>query len=112
MDPNVVPPIRDLLWPTLLAVRELGGSAGIRDINERAMTIAQLNDEQRASPHGPAGGTTEVEYRLRWARTNLKTLGALENSSHGVWAVTEYGRTISHESLATGSTRKTSSQQG
>lgn len=32
---------------------------------------------------------TEVGYRLAWARTYLRKYGLLENSSRGVWALTE-----------------------
>ena len=33
--------------------------------------------------------TTEVEYRLAWARTYLKLYGLLENSARGIWALTK-----------------------
>ena len=36
--------------------------------------------------HGE-GPTTEIEYRLAWARTYLKKYGLLENSSRGIWAI-------------------------
>jgi restriction system protein len=47
-----------------------------------------------------AGGeNSEIEYRLAWARTNLKNLGAVTHSSRGVWALTEYGRTATESEL-------------
>ena len=39
--------------------------------------------------HNPEeGNTTEIEYRLAWARTYLKKYGLIENSSRGVWTLT------------------------
>jgi restriction system protein len=35
---------------------------------------------------------TEIAYRLAWCRTYLKYVAALDNSSRGVWSVTEEGR--------------------
>tara|TARA_Y100001938_G_scaffold140187_1_gene208043 strand:- start:111 stop:845 length:735 start_codon:yes stop_codon:yes gene_type:complete len=37
---------------------------------------------------------TKIGYRLAWARTYLKKAGYLENSSRGVWALTEKARSI------------------
>ena len=34
---------------------------------------------------------TEVEYKLMWARTYLKNFGAIANSKHGVWSLTNKG---------------------
>ena len=34
---------------------------------------------------------TEIEYRLMWARTDLKNYGAILNSKQGVWALTTKG---------------------
>ena len=43
------------------------------------------------------GPQTEVEYRAAWARTDLRHIGAVENSSQGVWTITEFGRSIRTE---------------
>jgi len=45
--------------------------------------------------HNPEkGGMTEIEYRLMWTRTYLKIYGITENSSRGVWSLTEKGSSI------------------
>jgi restriction system protein len=41
-----------------------------------------------------------LEYRLAWSRSRLKNAGAIANSSRGVWALTDGGRTWSEEDLA------------
>lgn len=46
----------------------------------------QLPDEILAIPHKKNGGS-KVDYRLAWARTCLKLAGIIENSSRGVWAL-------------------------
>ena len=42
---------------------------------------------------------SKIEYRLRWARTRLKHIGALVNSSWGVWVLTERGRTLTEDQM-------------
>jgi restriction system protein len=89
-----IPQYHELMWPALQATIALGGSATLREMNERAMSLAGVTEEQQAVPHGDDGRMTEVEYRLHWARTHLKGIGAMENSSRGVWAVTDRGRSL------------------
>src|SRR2546421_9325536 len=87
------------MWPCLQATRELGGSATGREMNERAMELAGLSEAQQAVPHGTESRISEVEYRLNWARTYLKGIGALENSARGVWSVTDHGRTLTEAAM-------------
>jgi restriction system protein len=88
-----VPRYYELMWPALQATKELGGSAAVSEMNERAMAAANVTEEQQAVPHKK--GMSEVEYRLHWARTHLKAIGALENSKRGIWAVTDRGHSMS-----------------
>ncbi len=79
--------------PTIHALKELGGSGTIEEIYNRMTEILKLSNEQLEVLHDPEkGGRTEIEYRLAWTRTYLKKYGVLENSSRGVWALTEKGR--------------------
>ena len=86
-----VPTYLGLLWPTLVAMRELGNAASIHQIDTKVMDLEAFTAEQRARPHGD-GRSTELEYRLAWARTALKGMGALENSSRGFWRLTPLGQ--------------------
>jgi restriction system protein len=79
-----------LVWPTIRAIREHGGSASIEEIEERVARLLSLSDEILAVAH-TQGTRTEFQYRLAWVRTYLKKIGALENSERGVWALTDYG---------------------
>lgn len=84
-----------LMNPVIQALKDLGGSGTIEEINSRASEIARLSDEQLEVLHDPdKGGQTEIEYRLAWTRTYLKKYGVLENSSRGVWALTSKGRQL------------------
>jgi len=79
--------------PLLSALRELGGSASIEEINRRVSEIAGLSEDQLQVAH-PRGRGSEVDYRLAWTRTYLKAYGLLENSSRGVWSFTPRGREV------------------
>jgi restriction system protein len=88
-----IPPAYTLLWPTLRAIRDIGGSGTIEECNDKVIELEGFTEEQQAVPHGD-GGRTEIEYRLAWVRTYLKGIGAVTNSARGVWSLTDLGRTI------------------
>jgi restriction system protein len=79
----------DLFNPTLTALQNLGGSGSVPEMEEQVVTILKLTDEQINEIH--RGNTSKFTYRLAWARNYLKRYGLLENSSRGVWALTEEG---------------------
>ena len=84
-----------LMNPVIQALKALGGSGTIEEINNKASEIAGLSDEQLGVLHKPGkGGQTEVEYRIAWSRTYLRKYGVLENSSRGIWALTAKGREL------------------
>jgi restriction system protein len=80
-----MPPYHELLLPTLQAVGELGGSASISEIVETVIKREGFSDAQQAVLHND-GPETEIGYRLAWARTYLKGMGLLTNSSRGLGA--------------------------
>jgi restriction system protein len=86
-----VPQYHEMLWPTLQAVAELGGSASIGEIVETVIKREGFSNAQQAVLHNN-GPETEIGYRLAWARTYLKGMGLLTNSTRGVWALTDEQR--------------------
>jgi len=88
---SAIPSYVELLWPTLQAIRELGGSGSITEIAEKVVALEQFTEEQQSVPHG-GGPQTEIGYRLAWSRTYLKGMGLLDNSTRGVGALTNQGR--------------------
>lgn len=85
----------DLMNPVLRAIKILGGSGTIEEINNKVAEIEKIPSEQLEILHNPEkGGITEIEYRLMWTRTYLKRYEVIENSSRGVWSLTEKGSKI------------------
>lgn len=62
-DEPQIPPAHSLAWTTVQALRALGGSGSIEEINEECVKIRGLPEGQQAVPH-PRGSRSEVEYRL------------------------------------------------
>lgn len=85
-----LPTFDALMNPLLHAMRALGGSGSIEEIDAKTVQIAGLSEEVLAQLHHPEKSSqTEVSYRLAWTRTYLGKYGLLENSSRGVWSLTE-----------------------
>lgn len=93
-----IPDYSQLLWPTVEAVRSLGGSGSIDEIVEAVLQQEDFTEEQQQVLHGD-GPQTEIEYRLAWARTYLKFMRLLINSRRGVWTLTEEGRSVLKEDI-------------
>lgn len=79
----------ELAWPTVVALRDLGGSGRNAQITETVAESEGFTEEQlsildkRKRPY--------IHYRIAWARTVLKRIGVLENSTRGVWSLTQLG---------------------
>ena len=96
--PAEIPTYNELLWPTLVAVRELGHTARLDEIDERVVESQGFTDEQMSVVH-KNGPRSEIEYRLAWARTYLKGMEALENPSRGTWETTGLGKELTEEEV-------------
>jgi restriction system protein len=88
-----LPPAHTLIWPTVRALRELGGSGTIVEITETVTALEGFTEEQQAIP-APRGNRTGIEYRLAWARTFGKNIGLLENADTDVWTLTKDGQQV------------------
>ena len=93
-----VPQYVDLLWPALQAAIALGGSASNEELDSAVVEREGLSSDVQGVLHGD-GPSTEIEYRLAWARTYLKGMGLLTNSRRGVWSVTEKGREVAESEI-------------
>ena len=79
-----------LMLPLMKALVNLGGSGSIDEIYEAVVELEKFDEDSLAVLHNPdKSSQTEIGYRLAWARTYLKKAGFLENSSRGVWALTD-----------------------
>ncbi len=88
-----VPAYSDMMCELFQAMKELGGSGTIREIDDKTIEILDLAPEVQEIMHGNSS-KTEVEYRLAWTRTYMKKVGILENSLRGVWSLTTKGREL------------------
>lgn len=86
-------PTYDAMYnPLLQALRELGGSASVDEMEEKVAELLSLSEEDVSEIHRK--NTTKLQYRLAWTRNYLKRFGLLENSSRGVWALTAAGKHV------------------
>ena len=91
------PTISSIVNPVLKALKALGGSGSVKEINDKVIGTLDLPSEALEKLHNPeTGNETEIEYRLAWARTYLKKYGLIDNSSRGVWALTKKAEAV-HE---------------
>ena len=109
MTKKQIPSYKDLFWPTLKALEAMGGSASIEELSEQIASDLGLPNSILNIAHDN-GPRSEVDYRAAWARTSLKRIGAVANSSRGVWAITESGRGILTEEELHKQVRKWRSQ--
>ncbi len=87
-------PTYDNLYNTLIeALKELGGSGSVSEIEEKVAQILKLSEDDINDIH--RNSTTKLSYRLAWTRNYLKRYGILENSARAVWALTHAGKTVS-----------------
>jgi len=84
-----LPTYDELMIPVIAALKDLGGSATIEELNEKVYELTNLSDEILQIPHTENDSRTEIEYRLAWTRTYLKKYGLIDNSERGVWSLTE-----------------------
>lgn len=87
-----VPTYDEMFNPLLQAMRNLGGSASNAELEDEVTKILNLSEEEVNEIH--RGNKTKFSYRLAWSRNYLKRYGLLENSSRGVWALTQEGNKI------------------
>jgi len=87
-----IPKSDELFNPILEAIRKLGGSASISELDEEVTKNLHLTDKEIAEAHNER--ITELEYHLAWARSYLKAYELLDNSQRGIWVLTAKGKDI------------------
>jgi restriction system protein len=91
-----VPRFYDLMFPCLKALKALGGSGNNEEILDKVCELERYPQEVQQAQHTDHQQTA-LNYRLAWAKTYLKRVGALANSQRGVWTVTEKGGLLTKE---------------
>ncbi len=94
IEPEGLPDLPGMMLATLDALRAIGGSASIQELDEKVIEMEGVTEEEQALDFPGSNGRMKVAYYLSWARTYLKRGGALQNSARGVWALTDAGERI------------------
>jgi restriction system protein len=98
MSPEAKAPTFDeLMWPALVAMKALGGSATHEELLEKVVELGNISEAVQNVMHTER--QTKISYNLAWAKTYLGKAGALENPSHGVWTITEKGKALTEEAV-------------
>jgi restriction system protein len=87
-----IPKFYELFNPVLEAIKKLGGSASISELDEEVTKKLHLTDKEIGEAHNER--ITELEYRLAWARSYLKAYELLDNSERGIWVLTAKGKDV------------------
>ncbi len=93
-----IPTHKDLIRPTIGALKALGGSGSIQEIDSKIIELGDFSEEVLNFPNTD-GRQTKLENRAAWARSYLKRSEAVENSRRGVWSLTKDGMSIDDEEI-------------
>lgn len=88
-----LPPYQELIYPTLQAVEELGGSGQAREITAQVISDIRATDEQLALTYESRPKSILVD-RIDWARSYATLGGLLERPQRGLFVLTPLGRSI------------------
>jgi restriction system protein len=88
--PPKVPAYDELMWPALKALKAIGGSASNEELLAKVIELEKFPQNIQTYLHSDQR-QTKLHYNLAWAKTYLKRAGAVENSTRGVWSLTDSG---------------------
>jgi restriction system protein len=94
IDADGFPDLAGMMLAVLDALREIGGSASIEELDEKVIEQEGLTEEEQSFVMKNDENKPRANYYLAWARTFLKRGGAVENSKRGVWSLTDEGSAI------------------
>ena len=76
----------ELMEAVVEAIKINGGECDVVTINKTVIDILDLPDEV-VQLEDESGLGTKLDYRLRWARTELKANDVIKNVKRGTWAL-------------------------
>jgi restriction system protein len=91
-----VPKYNELIFPVVKALKALGGSGSNEEILDKVSELEKYPPDVQEAPHTD-GKETALGYRIAWAKTYLKFVGAVDNSQRGVWTLTEKGSALTED---------------
>ena len=93
-----LPTYSELRWVTLQSMRAIPLPATNDEISEAVGDALGLSEVQRSVMH-VNGRQTELAYRVGWARSGLKAVGAADSAGRASWMLTSDGRSMSSETI-------------
>jgi restriction system protein len=93
-----VPTFDALMWPTLQALKTMGGSGTNEELLNKVIEVAQVPPAIQVVQHTDHR-QTKLNYNLAWAKTYLKKVGAIDNSSRGVWSISKLGEDLTEADM-------------
>jgi restriction system protein len=93
-----VPTYDELMWPTLRALKAIGGSATNEELLNKVIEVEHIHQEAQVVPHTDSR-ETRLGYNLAWAKTYLKKAGAITNSGRAVWSITKDGENLTEDDV-------------
>lgn len=91
--------VGELLEPLFQAMKLLGGTASVRQHEQKVAAILALSAEQQTARR-PGRNQTLLAFRLGWARTRLKNRGLIRAVERGYWELTDEGRETAYADSA------------
>lgn len=95
---TVVPTFDRLMWPCLKALKAMGGSASNDELLAQVIELEKVPEDVASFIHTD-NRQTKLGYNLAWAKTYLKRAGAIENSTRGVWSITDVGERMTEKDV-------------
>lgn len=93
-----VPAYHELMWPTLKALKALGGSATNQELLDKIIELENFPED--VQKHSTDGRHIKLETNCSWARSFLKKYGAINNSTLGTWIILDKGEDLKQEDMA------------
>lgn len=94
IDAESLPDLPGMMLAVLEALRAIGGSASIEELDEKVIEQEGLTEREQSFVMKNDENRPRANYYLAWARTYLKRGDAVENSKRGVWSLTDKGSAI------------------
>jgi len=88
------PDLPAMMLATVEALREIGGSATIDELDEKVIEIEGVTEDEQQIPMSGTDPRLRVNYYLAWCRTYLRRGGVIENSARGVWSLAEGAKVV------------------
>jgi restriction system protein len=90
-----MPRSRELAFPVLEALRELGGRATIHDLDAKVRDAGTFTEAQLQMRM--PDGRMRLEFHLGWARRDLKKARLIRNPAKSIWELTDSGRIVDRD---------------